>query len=92
MLLWASANRDAEVFEEPDALKLDRRFPKHHMGFGRGSHFCVGATLARLEARLVVEALLGAGPDLRIRSGSRPVYASSIFVRRLERLELDFGS
>ena len=58
MLSWASANRDPSVFEEPDALRLDRRFPKNHVGFGRGAHFCIGAHLARLEARLVVEAAL----------------------------------
>ncbi|MFK7898197.1 MAG: cytochrome P450 [Myxococcota bacterium] len=86
MLLWASANRDPAVFEEPDKLLLDRRFPKRHMGFGRGSHFCVGATLARLEARIFVETLLESARDDLRRGPAESAYAKSIFVRRLERL------
>jgi cytochrome P450 len=89
MLLWASANRDAAHFEAPDELRLDRRHPKHHMSFGRGGHFCIGAPLARLEARVVAEELLGRTESLSPSSTSSPVYARSIFVRRLERLPLD---
>lgn len=89
MLLWAAANRDAAYFEEPDRMRLDRRFPKRHMGFGRGTHFCVGATLARLEARIWVEALLDADAPLLQSSESETIYAKSIFVRRLERLVLN---
>lgn len=89
MLLWASANRDPARFPDPDALRLDRRHPKHHMGFGRGSHFCVGAALARLEARIVVEALLERTKSVSLRLDSRARYTPSIFVRRLERLPLD---
>jgi cytochrome P450 len=89
MLVWASANRDAEVFEDPDALRLDRRHPKHHMGFGRGPHFCVGAPLARLEARLLIERLLARASRLAPSAAASLAYAKSIFVRRLERLPID---
>lgn len=92
MLLWASANRDPAIFADPDTLRFDRRHPKRHMGFGRGLHFCVGAHLARLEARVVVEELLAATTRLApapSASGAAPAsYARSIFIRRLERLEL----
>lgn len=91
MLLWASANRDPAVVEDPDALRLDRRHPKQHMGFGRGGHFCIGAPLARLEARVMVEELLAHTQQLRLRVGAPPVHARSIFVRRLEQLPLDFA-
>lgn len=88
MLSWAAANRDPAVFEEPDALRLDRRFPKNHVGFGRGAHFCIGAHLARLEAKLVVEATLAATKSLAL-DGSKPVvHARSIFVRRPESLPI----
>ncbi len=72
LLLYASANRDEEVFG-PDAgeLRIDRH-PNPHLSFGFGPHFCLGAPLARLETRVVLEALLDrfetvapAGPVVR---------------------------
>ena len=92
MLLWASANRDPAQFEDPDALRLDRRHPKQHMSFGRGSHFCVGAPLARLEARVVLEQLLERTKRISLREGDPPVHAPSIFIRRLERLPLEIDA
>jgi cytochrome P450 len=89
MLLWAAANRDPAVFEDPDALRLDRPHPKQHLGFGRGAHFCIGAPLARLEARVLLEELLSRTQHLALRAGSPPVHARSLFVRRLESLPLD---
>jgi cytochrome P450 len=56
-LWWASANRDADVFSEPFRFDI-RRAPNPHLAFGHGAHFCLGANLARLEIRLVFEALL----------------------------------
>ena len=54
---YAAANRDPVVFPDPDAFLLDRP-PGRHVAFGLGAHFCVGAWLARAEARLTFEALL----------------------------------
>ena len=50
LLLWASANRDERTFHDPDTLDL-RRPPLRSLAFGEGIHFCLGAPLARLEAR-----------------------------------------
>ncbi len=86
MLLWAAANRDPALFEDPDSLQLDRRFPKKHLSFGRGTHFCIGAPLARLEARVIFEEVITRTKHIALRTDSPPVYARSIFVRRLERL------
>ncbi len=86
MLLWASANRDPAHFEDPDRLRLDRRHPKDHMSFGRGSHFCIGAPVARLEAQVVCEEVLASTEALSLPERDPPVHARSIFVHRLERL------
>jgi len=56
-LWWASANRDEAVFAEPFRFDV-RRQPNPHFAFGHGSHFCLGAALARLEIRLVLDGLL----------------------------------
>lgn len=56
-LWWSSANRDEAVF--PDPFRFDvRRHPNRHLAFGHGNHFCLGAVLARMEIRVVLEALL----------------------------------
>ena len=56
-LWWASANRDEDVFDDPFHFDVTRT-PNHHLTFGHGGHFCLGATLARVEVRLVLEQLL----------------------------------
>lgn len=64
-LLWGSANRDQDEFEHAAKIDLDRDRIRRHLAFGFGSHFCVGAPLARLEATLTLEELLPAMRDLR---------------------------
>ena len=88
LLSWASANRDEAVFSDPDELRFDRRFPKNHVGFGRGAHFCIGAHLARLEARLVVEAVVTRTTRISLDEARPVVHAKSIFTRRPEQLPL----
>ena len=87
MLLWSAANRDQTQFEQADQLILDRKHARQHMSYGRGAHFCVGAQLARLEARVFIEEVLAAFPSIEFGSAP-PIYAKSIFVRRLEKLPL----
>lgn len=60
-----AANRDPRVFDEPDRLRFDRT-ANPHLTFGFGHHFCLGASLARLEARIALPALFRAFPDLRV--------------------------
>lgn len=60
----AGANRDPSVFDAPDDLDLSRQ-PNQHLGFGLGLHVCLGASLARLEGRIALNALLARFPDLR---------------------------
>jgi cytochrome P450 len=56
-LWWASANYDEDVFDEPFAFDIART-PNPHVAFGHGTHFCLGANLARTEIRLVLDAML----------------------------------
>lgn len=65
-LVYASANRDAEVFDEPDCFRLDRPNMKDSVAFGRGPHMCVGASLGRLELIVAIEELLAAAPGFTL--------------------------
>jgi cytochrome P450 len=60
-----AANRDPAVFADPDRLDVGRR-EVHHLSFGFGAHFCLGASLARLEARSAFRGLLDRHPSLRL--------------------------
>ncbi|HEU5227776.1 MAG TPA: cytochrome P450 [Ktedonobacteraceae bacterium] len=64
-LIYGSANRDEERFPDAEDFQMQRK-PNHHLGFGHGVHFCVGAPLARLEGRLMFEALTQRFPGLRL--------------------------
>jgi cytochrome P450 len=88
MLFYSAANRDPAQFAEPDRLRLDRPFPRVHLAFGRGIHFCVGAHLARLEANLVVTALLARTQSLTLDPDRPPVRIRSLLSRRHEQLPL----
>ncbi len=66
----ASANRDQHKFEGAEEYRLDRH-PNPHMAFGMGVHFCLGAPLARLEARTALNVLLDRFPDLQAVEGQQ---------------------
>jgi cytochrome P450 len=69
MMLYASANRDAAAWDDPDAFRLDRDLAdlrRRHLSFGSGVHFCLGAPLARLEAQAALGALVRRLPRLRL--------------------------
>ena len=64
--MWAGANWDPEVFPNPEQFDIDRPTTKPHMGFGFGPHFCAGAELARLEAKIAFEELLRRLGDIKL--------------------------
>ncbi|MDT5209276.1 MAG: cytochrome family [Mycobacterium sp.] len=86
LLLWGAANRDPAQFELPNEFRLDRPGGKGHLTFGKGAHFCVGAALARLEAQIVLRAVLDR--TSRIDAVDVGPWLSSVLVRRREHLEL----
>jgi cytochrome P450 len=84
LLLNGSANRDHRRFENPDQLDVRRRID-HHLSFGYGIHFCVGAALARLEGRVALEEVLARWPDWEV-DHDRAAMARTSTVRGWERL------
>ena len=86
LLLWGSANRDPLEFERPDELDLRRQVLRRHVAFGRGIHHCVGAPLARIEARAVLTVLLERTSSFCLEADSPPRWVRSFLVRRHEGL------
>ncbi|MEN3269052.1 cytochrome P450 [Pseudonocardia sp.] len=86
-----AANRDPEVFEDPETLVLDRAVNRH-IGFGYGVHHCLGAQLARMELQEAVGALLREFPDLRLAVAPEDVeWRTGAFVRGPRALPLAWG-
>jgi cytochrome P450 len=86
LLLWGAANRDPAQFDAPHEFRLDRPGGKGHITFGKGAHFCVGAALARLEAQIVLRAVLDR--TSRIDAVDIGPWLPSVLVRRREYLDL----
>jgi cytochrome P450 len=89
LLLWGAANRDPAHFDDPDEFRVDRSTSKGHITFGKGLHFCVGASLARLEAQIVLRAVLDR--TSWIEAVDLGPWLPSILVRRREHLRLRVG-
>lgn len=89
MLFYSAANRDPAQYDDPDEIKLDRSSPRVHLAFGRGIHFCVGAHLARLEANLVLGALLSRTSSIRMDPDHAPIRVQSLLARRHQELPLN---
>lgn len=75
MLLWGAANLDEREFPDAERFDIHRSAPRH-LGFGHGVHFCLGAPLARLEARVAFEELLARLPEYQI-TGTPERYVSN---------------
>jgi cytochrome P450 family 142 subfamily A polypeptide 1 len=76
ILLYPAANRDPRVFDDPDRFDV-RRDPNPHIAFGFGPHFCMGASLARLELRVMFSQLLQRLPDLHLAGDPLPRRSSN---------------
>ena len=83
-LLYGSANRDPEAFDAHDTFDIRRR-PNRHLAFGAATHFCLGATLARLELKSLMAALLAHQPRIELRE-AQPGYRPGLVFRGLKRL------
>ncbi|MBL8776032.1 MAG: cytochrome P450 [Acidimicrobiales bacterium] len=89
VLSYASANRDEDLFTEPDAFEPERANLTDHLAFGRGPHFCIGSGLARLEARVAFEELARRVRVMTLSDTNDFPYNPSFLLRGLERLDVD---
>jgi cytochrome P450 family 142 subfamily A polypeptide 1 len=87
LLAYPSANRDEDEFEDADRFRVDRN--PAHVAFGLGSHFCLGANLARMEMRVALEQVLDRMRDMEYSAGG-PVIAPSRLVRTCAEMKVRF--
>lgn len=88
LLMWRAANHDPAEYDRPGEIVLDRPSPRHHVGFGRGIHLCVGAPLARLEAEVIIGRLLERTASFRLDPSRPAVREESLMIRRFNELPL----
>ena len=82
LFLWmAAAGRDADLFPDPDTFDLRRENARRHLAFGKGSHFCIGSALGKLEARLALEVLSDRFPGMRLLPGQQLTFHPNISFR-----------
>jgi cholest-4-en-3-one 26-monooxygenase len=89
LLLYPSANRDGQVFDDPERFDITRS-PNDHMAFGFGSHFCLGNRLARMELSVMFDRLLDRLPDLALSDPSEPPKRAANFVSGYENMPVVF--
>jgi cytochrome P450 len=90
-LLFASGNHDESAFPNSEQFDLKREDSQNHLSFGRGIHFCIGAPLARLEARIALELLIARLPGLRLAPGHDQEYIVSPVHRGHQQLHLEWN-
>ena len=90
LIMYAAANSDDRAFSEPRRFDVTRR-PGHHVAFGFGTHFCLGANLARLELRILFEELLRALPGVSLVPGFDPEFMPGYFTRTLRELQVELS-
>jgi cytochrome P450 family 142 subfamily A polypeptide 1 len=89
VLMYSSANRDEAHFDDPESLDVTRT-PNNHISFGFGTHFCLGASLARLEIKVFFEELLRRTKGWELTPGTEPAWMPNAFVRGVESAQVTF--
>ena len=90
VIVFASANRDAELYEDPDSFCPERDNLRDHLAFGKGIHFCLGAALSRLEGKVALEELSRRIESFSMSESNEYNYFPSFLLRGLTRLDVDF--
>jgi cytochrome P450 len=90
VIVFASANRDEDLYEDPDAFVPDREHLRENLAFGKGIHFCLGANLSRLEGKVAAEELSKRLDGISLTSNNKFEYFPSFMLRGLTDLEIEF--
>jgi cytochrome P450 family 142 subfamily A polypeptide 1 len=90
VLMYSSGNRDERVFDDPETLDVTREH-NHHVAFGFGTHFCLGASLARLEIRVLFEELVQRVPTMHLAAGTEPTKVPSAFACAYDAIPIEVG-
>lgn len=90
LLLFAAANRDEEVFKDAERFDITRESANRHLGFGHGTHGCLGVQLARMQVRAAMELLIKRLPNLRLVPNEAPTYMPNILARGPQRLMVEW--
>ena len=92
LFLWlAASGRDASVFPQPEEFDLGRDNASQHLAFGLGLHYCLGASLGKLETRLALEELARRYPRLRLAEGQQLTFHPNISFRGPQVLRVRTG-
>lgn len=89
VIVFASANRDTTLFEDPDSFCPERDNLRDHLAFGKGIHFCLGAALSRLEGKVALEELSRRIESYSLPDSNQYSYFPSFLLRGLTRLDVD---
>jgi cytochrome P450 family 142 subfamily A polypeptide 1 len=89
LLMYSSANRDGDQFPNPDRYDVTRK-RNPHIAFGFGTHFCLGASVARMELRIMFEELMRRIPDMQLTPGTEPRFVPSCFTRGPDAVHVEF--
>jgi cytochrome P450 len=84
-----AANRDPDLFEHPNELRLDRPNAQRHLAFASGIHYCLGASLARMEATVALTRLIRRFDEISL--VGEPTWRDRYTIRGVDHLEIEFG-
>ena len=90
IIVFASANRDEALYDDPDGFNPDREHLRENLAFGKGIHFCLGANLSRLEGKVAAEELSKRIDTITLSDSNKYEYFPSFMLRGLTNLEVEF--